>query len=660
MKGLRFALPVLSLISLAIPSFSRAQPAPPAPLDAGASYQFALAKLLAVEGSLVEALAAFEEAEKLAPDAHYVRLEHAQLLARMAQYARNPSSREDYLRKAAERVSAARQLAPGNLDVLRAVGTIYLDIASQTPADPAALATAKEALEEVRRRDPMDAQSLLTLGRLYLDGGDPAKAAEVFRELVTTLPQQRMAYAMLVEALLRAEKPVEAEEALSEILRFDPGSLEARLTLAELQGRRGDQDAVIATLEAAPEEVRSEPRLRRQLAWALYQKGDLQKAGATLEPLLSEAAGGTEADPNLVLLKGLILTAEGRNAEAAALLGKVHEAQPGNAALAMTVARALQRDGREEEAARVLGESAVALEREGKAEEAREVRLEEAQVYFDAKRWEDVFRALQPLLAAAPQDAPAVHAQAVALQTDALVQAKRFDEALALLGRQAPGPFVDSKRAEVMFRAGRDEEGVQQLAALAASADPATVLAAVQSYHRLERYQDSIPILERMVAAQPDLPIPRFLLGAAYERTGRKDQAVSELRRVVQLEPDFHAALNYLGYTFAEAGENLEEALTLVRRALSHEPDNGAYVDSLGWTYHRLGRHEEAREVLERATRLEPKDATLQEHLGDVYVALGQTERARDAYRRALELGDDDDDAEQVRRKLEDLGKSRR
>jgi predicted negative regulator of RcsB-dependent stress response len=46
----------------------------------------------------------------------------------------------------------------------------------------------------------------------------------------------------------------------------------------------------------------------------------------------------------------------------------------------------------------------------------------------------------------------------------------------------------------------------------------------------------------------------------------------------------------------------------------------------------------------------------LQEHLGDVYVALGQKERARQAYQRALELGGDN--ADQVRRKLGDLGKA--
>ncbi len=163
-------------------------------------------------------------------------------------------------------------------------------------------------------------------------------------------------------------------------------------------------------------------------------------------------------------------------------------------------------------------------------------------------------------------------------------------------------------------------------------------------------------MLERIAAAHPDQVPVGFLLGAAYERTGQRDKGVAELRRVLKIQPDFHAALNYLGYTFAEAGIHLDEALKLIRRAVALDPDNGAYVDSLGWTYFRLGRPELARDSLERASRLEPEDAALQEHLGDVYVALGQTERARQAYRRALDLGGEA--PEKVRHKLGDLDKT--
>jgi tetratricopeptide (TPR) repeat protein len=253
-----------------------------------------------------------------------------------------------------------------------------------------------------------------------------------------------------------------------------------------------------------------------------------------------------------------------------------------------------------------------------------------------------------------------VRAQALLIRVDALVAAKRWDDALAVLDKNRPangplGSALATRRAEILLRAGREAEGRKGLDELAASGDNSALLAAAQSFQRVDRYADSIPILQRLVARQPDSTAGHYLLGAAFERTGKRGEAVAELRRVLQIDPDFHAALNYLGYTLAEAKENLDEALSLIQRAVALEPDNGAYVDSLGWTYYQLGRNEQARGYLERAARLEPADATLQEHLGDVYVALGQNDRAREAYRRALELGNDNTAAAKLRQKLDSL-----
>lgn len=651
----RFILAVsaacFALFSLSANPASAAQE----PQPKSASYQFALGKLLAVEGSVNDAMAAFEEAEKMAPDSPetaYVLLEHSQLLTRMAQYARNPSAREESLRTAGEKVQAARRLAPENLDVLRGVGDVYMELAA---SDPAALATARDALEAVRKRDRNDAPTYLTLGRIYLDQEQPAKAAEVFQELIDNVPQQRAAYALLVESLMRSGKQEDAEKALAEILTFDPASLEARLTLADLQSRRGDAQAVLGTLRGAPEEVRDDPRLERQLAWALYQGGDLEGALKEVDRL-----SGKDPDSQaLALLRGLVVAAQGNNAEAIELLSKVRAAQPQDSGVALALSHVMQRAGRRADAVAMLTTLAESLEKDNKKQEAQEIRLETAQILFDAKEWDPAVEALRPLLAA---EEPAVRAQAVLLQADALSRAGHSAEALDLLAREKDSPAVASRRAEVLVRAGRDEEASRAFATLA-EAGGASALAAAQGLQRLDRYEESIPILEKLTVERPDQAVTGFLLGAAYERTGRRDKAIGEFRRILKLEPDFHAALNYLGYTFAESGTNLEEALSLVSRAVALDPDNGAYVDSLGWTYYRLGRPEQARSYLERASRLEPEDATLQEHLGDVYVALGQTDRARQAYQRALDLGaggaEKPEELEKIRRKLEDLGKGK-
>src|SRR5579864_4331807 len=661
------------------PDASRLAGAPGA-ATRGGDFEFLMANLLAGDGMLPEALSAFEEAEKARPDSAYIHLEHAQLLARLAQAARLPSAQNGYLRKATDEVGKARQLAPHNLDVLRGVGLVYLEAAGQ---DPAALHTALEALETVHQSDPEDLQTAISLGRLYLEQQQPAKAAEVFREVIHESPQQRAAYALLVEALLRDDKAREAETVLAQILDFEPAALEARLTLAELQGRRNDYAAVLATLTAAPEAERGDVRLQRQLAWAYYLTGDVDRALATVEPLLPAApavppgprlpqqspaappqTGSDPDDMQLFLLKGLALAAQGHNEEAGELLETLRGTRPNDAALATILSKVLERSGRPDDAARVLADLDANLAKAGKQDEERQARLELAQVYYDAKQWDRVSETLQPLLRLGPKE-ETVREPALLLAADALIQRQSYDDALKLLDKAQSGqlpPNLAAKRAEVLFRAGHAPEAARRLEDLAAAKQPHAALAAAETYQRLDKYAESIPVLEHLLGrAATDLPAPsakaaRFLLGAAYERTGKREQAVAEFRRLLGADPEYHAALNYLGYMFAERGENLDEAQRLIERAVALEPDNGAYVDSLGWVYYRRGRFEQARAALERATRLETADGTVQEHLGDVYGAMGQRDRAGEAYRRAIALeAGEPAKAEAVRRKLDSL-----
>ena len=92
--------------------------------------------------------------------------------------------------------------------------------------------------------------------------------------------------------------------------------------------------------------------------------------------------------------------------------------------------------------------------------------------------------------------------------------------------------------------------------------------------------------------------------------------------------PNSAAALNYLGYMFAEAGIKLDEAAKLVNRALELDPQNGAYLDSLGWVYYRQNRLPEAENLLVQALQRIGKDPTVHDHLGDIYFKQGKTRDA--------------------------------
>lgn len=141
-----------------------------------------------------------------------------------------------------------------------------------------------------------------------------------------------------------------------------------------------------------------------------------------------------------------------------------------------------------------------------------------------------------------------------------------------------------------------------------------------------------------------------FQVGSTYERNKDYAQAVKYFEKCLEMEPDFAEALNYLGYMWAERGENLDRARTMIQKAVELEPDNAAFEDSMAWVLFKLNRAEAALPwILKAMKNNEEEDATLFDHLGDIYASLKNYSKARDAWEKSLKI---ESNAE-VKRKLE-------
>ncbi len=129
-----------------------------------------------------------------------------------------------------------------------------------------------------------------------------------------------------------------------------------------------------------------------------------------------------------------------------------------------------------------------------------------------------------------------------------------------------------------------------------------------------------------------------FRIGVLLDKLGKRTESINRMKQVVQLDPKDAQALNYLGYSYAEMGIHLEEALKYIKQALEIRPHDAFILDSLGWTYFKLKRYDEAVKALEEALTLVDDDSTIVEHLGDVYAARRAVKKALKQYQRALQL----------------------
>ena len=174
-------------------------------------------------------------------------------------------------------------------------------------------------------------------------------------------------------------------------------------------------------------------------------------------------------------------------------------------------------------------------------------------------------------------------------------------------------------------------------------------------YEESGQLEKAVEMLQRGIAVDAENVKFQFRLGVIHDKLGDKKASIARMREVIRLDPDHANALNYLGYTYAEAGENLDEAEALIKRALQHKPNDGYITDSLGWVYYKKGLYEKAVEVLERAATLVDDDPLVFEHLGDAYLKTGNTEKALEYYRRSLEMKSEGDEADALERKIEAL-----
>jgi len=114
--------------------------------------------------------------------------------------------------------------------------------------------------------------------------------------------------------------------------------------------------------------------------------------------------------------------------------------------------------------------------------------------------------------------------------------------------------------------------------------------------------EKSFGLMKEVVEKYPKYKWAHFYLGIGYERQKMPSEAIEQLTIALQLDPTFGAALNQLGYVYAESGE-FERAIDCFRRYADVNPGDANPFDSMAELYFKMGRLDEAiakyKEVLE-------------------------------------------------------------
>jgi len=250
------------------------------------------------------------------------------------------------------------------------------------------------------------------------------------------------------------------------------------------------------------------------------------------------------------------------------------------------------------------------------------------------------------------------------LLADTLTRNDRLEEAIKQLANIPEGHesylIVQRHAAELLAEVGRTEEAKEKLQQLFTKHNDVESLIRIGDlYRHNEDYKGALKAYNEAATHIGGEKIPEeywYLLyarGMAYEREGDWKNAESDLKAALGYRPDHPYLLNYLGYGWADQGQNLDESLKLIKRAVSLQPNDGYIIDSLGWVQYMMKDYAGALPSLERAVELLPYDSTINDHLGDVYWQVGRRMEARFQWERARNYSEETVFKERLDQKLQ-------
>lgn len=469
-------------------------------------------------------------------------------------------------------------------------------------------------LEKMIVADPHNLENRTLLGNIYSSMGQLAKAKHVYEETLRVAPDDPHTLMMLGALHAREKDYAAAQNALEKLVSVDQTSYAGFAYLAKLYREMNFYEKALAAYEKA-----------LALNWTpllAYETADLYEYKKKYDGAIKIYQRLLEEDEANVKIRGRL-------------------------------SRLLLEEGKVEEALDELDEL------KNYTDDPFTVDFAIGRVLLDEKRYEEAIALFTDMLG--NEDSRDTARSMLALS---YYEAGQIDKAKEILS-QVPSSSTDYERSVVMFvqilvEEEKIDEATVFLQSLIADGNVRRpsfyfLLAGLQKDRG--DFRAGISVYEQAVKDFAGDHKIWFEYGLYLDQIGKTEEAIIKMQQVLVLNPDDPYALNYIGYSWADQGIRLDQALDYVIRAVEMKPEDGFVRDSLGWVYFKMGKNDLAVKELEQAVAMQPEDPTINEHLGDAYRQAGEAEKAVLSYENAVNYYTDDSKKAYVLFKLKTLQK---
>jgi arylsulfatase A-like enzyme/Tfp pilus assembly protein PilF len=152
---------------------------------------------------------------------------------------------------------------------------------------------------------------------------------------------------------------------------------------------------------------------------------------------------------------------------------------------------------------------------------------------------------------------------------------------------------------------------------------PITYLQLGTALSSLKDYEKAVPVLRKAVEMRPDLTVPRYQLGSAFFETGDFAAAAAQFEIAVERSPNWPEAHLSLATAYARA-DRLTDAIPEYTKVIELRPNHYSAHLLLGRALALTGNPAAAVPNLVKAAELQPKSPEPHLFLADAYLQLGQ------------------------------------
>ncbi len=152
-----------------------------------------------------------------------------------------------------------------------------------------------------------------------------------------------------------------------------------------------------------------------------------------------------------------------------------------------------------------------------------------------------------------------------------------------------------------------------------------------------ERYAEAIPLLRKILAADPNNLDAALRLATSHSSLGQEAQALEAFKRAAAIAPKSPDARLYLALHYAR-GKSWKQSIPILERIVEEQPERLAAIEGLAAVREKQGWLLDAVRLRQKAFSLRPATGPELAALGNLAMAAGETNAAIDAFEKAGRL----------------------